>query len=260
MAIGLVGGSGLYEIEGFTISKEVSLSTPYGCPSSTYKIGTLGGVEMVFLPRHGVPHSIPPHQVNYRANIWGFKSLGVDKIIAVNAVGGINKDLAPGTLVLQDQIIDMTSGRLHTFYDAEKVVHIDFTNPYCPEMRDLCIAATRSISLPVRDTATYICVNGPRLETASEIRFFSNNGADIVGMTAMPETSLARELEICVLGISVVTNYAAGISTGKLTATEVVDKMRDSTDLIKKLLRAFIPTVPETRSCPCKEALKDAGL
>jgi len=260
MSIGIIGGSGLYEIDGLTINNEITLSTPYSAPSSTYKIGTLGGIELVFLPRHGVPHAIPPHKVNYRANIWGFKSLGVDKIIAVNAVGGISKDLAPGTIVLQDQIIDMTSGRLHTFYDAEKVVHIDFTNPYCPEMRGLCIAAAAAISLPVRTAATYICVNGPRLETASEIRFFSQNGADIVGMTAMPETSLARELEICVLGISVVTNYAAGISENKLTATEVVDKMRNSTGLIKKLLKAFIPTVTETRSCPCKEALKDAGL
>jgi len=184
----------------------------------------------------------------------------VDKIITVNAVGGINKNLVPGTIVLQDQIIDMTSGRLHTFYNAGKVVHVDFTNPYCPEMRDLCIVAAKAISLPLKDTATYICVNGPRLETASEIRFYSQNGADIVGMTAMPETSLARELEICVLGISVVTNYAAGISPNKLTATEVVDKMRDSTDFIKKLLEAFIPTVPEVRSCPCKNALTDAGL
>jgi 5'-methylthioadenosine phosphorylase len=260
MAIGLIGGSGLYEIDGLTISREVSPSTPYGPPSSSYTIGTLAGIELVFLPRHGVQHSIPPHKVNYQANIWGFKSLGVDRIIAVNAVGGINPDLAPGTIVLQDQIIDMTSGRPHTFYDTEKVVHIDFTSPYCPEMRDICIAAAGSISLPVRAAATYICVNGPRLETASEIRFFSQNGADIVGMTAMPETSLGRELEICLLGISVVTNYAAGIAASKLTTTEVVGKMRDSTALIKKLLKAFIPAVPETRSCPCKEALKDAGL
>jgi 5'-methylthioadenosine phosphorylase len=260
MAIGLIGGSGLYEIDGVTISKEVSLSTPYGPPSSTYKICTLGGTELIFLPRHGVPHSIPPHRVNYQANVWGFKSLGVDKIITVNAVGGINKNLAPGTIVLQDQIIDMTSGRLHTFYNTGKVVHIDFTYPYCPEMRSLCIISAAAISLPLQDTATYICVNGPRLETASEIRYFSQNGADIVGMTAMPETALARELEICMLGISVVTNYAAGISPHKLTATEVVDEMRHSTDLVKKLLEAFIPAVPEIRSCPCKDALKDAGL
>ena len=260
MAIGLIGGSGLYEIEGLSISREVSLSTPYGPSSSTYKIGTFEGVEVIFLPRHGIPHSIAPHQVNYRANIWGFKSLGIDKIIAVNATGGINRDMSPGTLVLQDQIIDMTSERLHTFYDAEKAVHIDFTHPYCQEMRELCIFAANTIGLPIKTSATYVCVNGPRLETAMEIRFFSQIGADIVGMTAMPEAALARELEICLLGISAVTNYAAGIVDKKLTATEVVDSMRNSNGLIKRLLQAFIPLVPKTRSCPCKEALKDAVL
>jgi 5'-methylthioadenosine phosphorylase len=260
MAIGLIGGSGLYEIEGLSLSREVSLSTPYGPSSSTYKIGTIQGTEVVFLPRHGIPHTIAPHQVNYRANIWGFKSLGIDRIISVNATGGINREMSPGTLALQDQIIDMTSGRLQTFYDAEKVVHIDFTRPYCPEMRELCISAANLIGLPIKTSATYICVNGPRLETASEIRFFSQIGADIVGMTAMPEAALARELEICLLGISAITNYAAGIMEKKLTTTEVVDSMRNSNGLIKRLLQAFMPLIPKARSCPCQEALKDAAL
>jgi 5'-methylthioadenosine phosphorylase len=260
MAIGLIGGSGLYEIDGLHISKEVSLSTPYGPSSSTYKIGTIEGVEVVFLPRHGIPHSIPPHLVNYRANLWGFKSLGVDRIIAVNATGGINRDMPPGTLVLQNQIIDNTSGRLNTFYDAGQVVHVDFTYPYCREMRELSISAANDIGMPLITTATYICVNGPRLETAAEIRFFSQIGADIVGMTAMPEAALARELEICLLGISAITNYAAGIADKKLTATEVVDSMRHSNGLIKKLLLALFPKIPETRSCSCKDALKDAAL
>ena len=260
MAIGLIGGSGLYEIDGLSISKESSLSTPYGPSSSTYKIGTIAGTEVIFLPRHGIPHSIPPHKVNYRANIWGFKALGVDKIITVNATGGINRDMAPGSLVIQDQIIDMTSGRFHTYYDAEKAVHVDFTHPYCQAMRELCISAANDIGLPVLTSATYICVNGPRLETAAEIHFFSQIGADIVGMTAMPEAVLARELEICLLGISAVTNYAAGIMDKKLTATEVVDSMRNANSLIKRLLGALIPRVPANRLCPCKDALKDAGL
>ncbi|HTZ19226.1 MAG TPA: S-methyl-5'-thioadenosine phosphorylase [Dissulfurispiraceae bacterium] len=260
MAIGLIGGSGLYEIDGLSISKEVSLTTPYGPASSTYKIGSLEGVEVVFLPRHGIPHSIPPHLVNYRANIWGFKSLGADRIIAVNATGGINHNMSPGTLVLQNQIIDNTSGRINTFYDAGQVVHIDFTNPYCRQMRELCISAANNIELPLITTATYICVNGPRLETSAEIRLFSQAGADIVGMTAMPEAALARELEICLLGISAVTNFAAGIVDRKLTTTEVVESMRHSNSLIKKLLKALLPIIPETRSCTCKDALKDAGL
>jgi 5'-methylthioadenosine phosphorylase len=168
--------------------------------------------------------------------------------------------MAPGSLVIQDQIIDMTAGRLHTYYEAEKAVHVDFTHPYCHAMRELCISAAGDIGLPILSNATYICVNGPRLETAAEIRLFSLMGADIVGMTAMPEAVLARELEICLLGISAVTNYAAGILDKKLTATEVIDSMRNSNGLIKRLLKALIPRIPETRSCPCKDALKDAGL
>jgi 5'-methylthioadenosine phosphorylase len=261
MAIGLIGGSGLYEIEGLEITKEVSISTPYGDPSSVYKIGTICDKEIVFLPRHGIPHSIPPHKINYRANIWGFKSLGVDRILSVSAVGGINKDMPPGSIVLLDQIIDMTIGaRISTFHDEDKVVHIDFTTPYCPEMRDLIIKASHNIGVPINKAGTYICTNGPRLETAKEIKFFSMIGADVVGMTAMPEASLARELEICISGISVVTNYAAGISERKLTTTEVVETMKNSIDRIKSLIKEVISQTPDSRSCPCKDALKDAEL
>lgn len=265
MKIGLIGGSGLYEIEGLEITKEVSISTPYGDPSSVYKIGTIGAKgdekQIVFLPRHGIPHSIPPHKINYRANIWGFKSFGVERIISVSAVGGINKDISPGDIVLLDQIIDMTYGaRESTFYDKDKVVHIDFTNPYCPEMRDFIIEASQNIGLPIKTAGAYICVNGPRLETAKEIQFFSMIGADVVGMTAMPEASLARELEMCVSGISVVTNYAAGISERKLTTTEVVETMKNSLDRMKSLVKEIIMYIPPARACPCKDALKDAEL
>lgn len=259
MPIGLIGGSGLYEIEDMEITKDISISTPYGDPSSVYKTGTIGGKEIAFLSRHGIPHSIPPHKVNYRANIWGFKSLGVERIISVGAVGGINRDLPPGSIVLLDQIIDMTSGvRASTFYDKGKVVHVDFTNPYCPEMRDLIFKASQHIQLQIKKTGTYICINGPRLETAKEIQFFSMVGADVVAMTAMPEASLARELEICMSGISVVTNYAAGISTKKLTTTEVAEVMKASTGYIKSLLKEVIAQIPPSRSCLCKDALKDA--
>ncbi|BCB95816.1 putative S-methyl-5'-thioinosine phosphorylase [Dissulfurispira thermophila] len=259
MRIGLIGGSGLYEIEGLEITNEVSISTPYGNPSSVYKIGTIDDKEIVFLPRHGTPHTIPPHKINYRANIWGFKSLDVDRIISVSAVGGINKDFFPGHIVLLDQIIDMTYGaRESTFYDKESVIHIDFTDPYCPEMRDFIIKASHNIKLPVKPSGTYICVNGPRLETAKEIQFFSMIGADVVGMTAMPEASLARELEMCICGISVVTNYAAGISDKKLTATEVVETMKNSINNIKSLVKEVIKHITIERNCPCKDALKDA--
>ncbi|MGO9013853.1 MAG: S-methyl-5'-thioadenosine phosphorylase [Dissulfurispiraceae bacterium] len=261
MPIGLIGGSGLYDIEGLAIREEISLSTPYGAPSSTYKLGDFDGTELVFLARHGVLHLIPPHKVNYRANMWGFKSLGVEKIISIGAVGGINSGMQPGAIVILDQIIDMTMGaRAATFYDEEKVVHVDFTYPYCAEVREIFIQAAGRISLPVKKSGTYICVNGPRLETEKEIQFFSSIGADVVGMTAMPEAALARELEICCAGIAVVTNYAAGLAGARLTTTEVVEAMRNSFDAIRALLKAAVPQMAAHRSCACKDALKDAEI
>lgn len=262
MPIGLIGGSGLYDIDGLEIREEISLSTRYGAPSSTYKLGNFDGTELVFLARHGVSHSIPPHKVNYRANMWGFKTLGVEKIISIGAVGGINSVMQPGAVVILDQIIDMTMGaRASTFYDEEKVVHVDFTHPYCDEVRGIFIRAAGLISLPVKKSGTYICVNGPRLETEKEIQFFSSIGADVVGMTAMPEAALARELEMCYAGISVVTNYAAGMAGSRLTSTEVVEAMRNSVGAIKALLMAAVPHIPpHHRSCACRDALKDAEI
>lgn len=261
MRIGLIGGSGLYEIEGLEIKKDISVSTPYGEPSSVYKIATLNGKELVFLQRHGIPHSIPPHKINYRANIWGFKSLGVERIISINAVGAINRSLNPGDIVIVDQIIDMTGGlRESTYFDKGDVYHIDFTYPYCSEMRDFFIRASENLSLSVKEKGTYICVNGPRLETAKEIEFFSMIGADVVGMTAMPEASLARELEICMSACSIVTNYAAGISKERLTTVEVIETMSNTTEKIKLLVREFLSIIPDLRGCSCKDALKNAKI
>ncbi|MEW6117833.1 MAG: S-methyl-5'-thioadenosine phosphorylase [Nitrospirota bacterium] len=261
MTIGLIGGSGLYEIEGVETTREVTVSTPYGEPSAPYRIGMLEGKEIVFLARHGTSHSFPPHKVNYRANIWGLKSLGVERILSVSAVGGINKALPPGSIVLLDQIIDMTFGaRASTYYEGSKVVHIDFTNPYCSEMRSTIMQGARNIGVPLVEAGTYICVNGPRLETAKEIQFFSMIGADVVGMTAMPEAALARELELCFAGLAVVTNHAAGIAERKLTTTEVVETMKGSLAQLKALLRAVVTRFPGCRSCPCREALKEAEM
>ncbi len=259
--IGLIGGSGIYEMAGLEMREERAVSTPFGEPSAAFRMGSLEGQEIVFLPRHGAPHSIPPHRVNYRANIWGFRSLGVERIIAVNAVGGINSAMPPGSIVVLDQMIDMTAGaRPSTFYEEGRVVHVDFTEPYCPEMRGAILSASRESGLAVQEGGTYICVNGPRLETAREIRFFSQIGADVVGMTGMPEAVLARELEICMAGIGVVTNRAAGISGAKLTTTEVIETMEDSLSRVRILLRKAVRAVAGTRGCHCKDALKDAVL
>ncbi len=259
MRIGLIGGSGINKIEGLEIIKEVNISTPYGEPSSSYIIGNFTNNEIIFLLRHGHNHNIPPHKINYRANIYGFKTLGVERIISVSAVGGINKSMPPGTIVIPDQIIDMTGGaRPSTFYDSDKVVHIDFTEPFCPELRHSLIETSKTSGIDFSDKGTYICVNGPRLETAKEILFFSQIGADVVGMTAMPEASLARELEICYSLMSVITNYGAGISENKLTTKEVIDTMQNSIEKIRTILRYALPKISLERSCPCKDALKDA--
>jgi 5'-methylthioadenosine phosphorylase len=261
MLIGLIGGSGLYEIEELVVYDEKTLTTPFGAPSSSYKIGRIRDAEIAFLARHGTSHNIPPHMVNYRANIWGFKTLRVERIISVNAVGGINKMLKPRDIVIPDQIQDFTFGsRASTFYDGDEVVHVDFTNPYCPEIRDCMTTASKTTGIQIVPKGAYICVNGPRLETAKEIDFFSSIGADIVGMTAMPEAILARELQICMASLSVVTNYAAGISTAKLTTTEVVAVMKGSMEKIRLIIKEAVKLIPTVRNCLCKEALKDAGL
>ena len=256
--LGVIGGSGIYDIPGLDITDSVKLTTPYGEPSDLYRIGQAGDTEVAFLPRHGSMHHIQPHKINYRANIWGFREIGVSKILSVGASGGITME--PGSLVVPDQIIDMTSGRDSTFHDEEEVVHVDFTDPFCPDLREHIFAASESAGIRITGKGTYLCVSGPRLETAAEIRAFSLLGADMVGMTGMPEAVLARELEICFTAISVITNHAAGISGEKLTATEVAKSMKASAEKIKGLLKAFFAMDFSASSCSCGQALRDAKM
>lgn len=257
---GIIGGSGLYEIPGFRAVKERSITTPYGEPSDAYTIGELSGREVVFLPRHSGSHNIPPHEVNYLANIWGFRECCAERIIAVSAVGAINTELRPGDLIVPDQLIDFTRSRKSTFYNRGDVVHVDFTEPYCPELRSALLKAAETKRITAADGGTYICVEGPRLETAAEIKFFDTAGADIIGMTGMPEALLARELEICYAALSVVTNLAAGTSSAKLTTKEVLETMKESEERIKLILSEAVMTTPEERGCPCKDALNDTML
>lgn len=266
--IGLIGGSGLYNIKGLVIKKRKNIITPFGKPSDEYVIGQIGNTGVVFLPRHGSRHNLAPHRINFRANIWGFKTLGVERIISVSAVGGIRKGLKPGSIAVLDQIIDMTGNRESTFFDGKsgsprsrrRVVHIDFTMPYCGEMRGVLLKSGQLAKIPLKASATYAAVEGPRLESAAEIKALRIMGADVVGMTGMPEAALARELEICYSGISVVANYAAGITKKKLTAKEVIEEMKASTDRIKKILKYSFNLFTEQRKCACTEALKDAVM
>ena len=258
--VGIIAGSGFYEIGGVKIKETREITTPFGNPSDAYRICEFSGREFAFLARHGSPHRLPPHGINYRANIWGLRRIGVERVFSVNAVGGISSHLRPGEIVIPNQIIDLTHGRISTFHEQGEVVHIDFTDPYCPELMGFLLDAGKISGIDLRESATYVCVNGPRLETKAEIAFFANMGGDVVGMTGMPEACLARELEMCFAGIAVVTNYAAGISPSRLTTAEVIGMMEVSIDKVKDLIFGTLPAVLETRSCECGQALKDARM
>lgn len=258
--IGIVGGSGFYEIEGVEVRQLRKVTTPYGEPSDSYRVCEWSGSEFAFLSRHGSPHHIPPHRINYRANIWGFREIGVKRIISVNSVGGISGRMKPETIVVPEQIIDMTHGRSSTFYDGNEVVHIDFTLPFCRELREAVIAAGKNSDTELIESGTYLCVNGPRLESKAEIDYFSKIGADIVGMTVMPEACLARELEMCFACIAVVTNRAAGISGTRLTTTEVIETMKTSLSKVKTLIMGVLQMVPQERTCDCRTALGEAKM
>ncbi len=259
--IGVIGGSGLYDIEGVDIREVREIETPFGPPSDAYRIGDFSGRSLVFLPRHGAAHHLPPHKINYRANIWGFKHLGADCVIALSATGGITDRVTPGSIVLPDQILDFTSGRDATYHSGEAgVVHIDFTHPYCPAVRDALREGAKRAGTALVEPATYVCTNGPRLETWAEIRAFSLLGADVVGMTAMPEAALAREAELCYAGVCVVTNFAAGVSGEKLTVKEVVEQMKSATERLKRILRETFPLISPSRACRCRDALRDARV
>jgi 5'-methylthioadenosine phosphorylase len=257
---GVISGSGLYDIPGLEITDSVKINTPYGDPSDFYRLGRFLGKEVVFLPRHGIPHYIQPHKINYRANLWGFRELNVEKIISIGASGGISPEMKPGTITLPDQIIDTTSNRVSSFYEEHEVVHIDFTEPFCPDLRSYIIRASEESGVLTIKKGNYVCTNGPRLETAAEIKTFSLWGADMVGMTAMPEAALARELEICFAGISVITNFAAGLAGKKLTTSEVVENMQAATERLKKLLQTLFGLQFSVPLCSCGQTLKEAKM
>lgn len=244
-AIGIIGGTGLTKLTDISItSREIHVSS-YGEPSAPLTRGTLAGKEVIFLPRHGAGHTIPPHRVNYRANLSVLKDVGVEQIIAINAVGGISANMPPQQLAVPDQIIDYTCGRAHTFFDEglEEVVHIDFTHPYCEQLRQAIIAAARAAQLDIQTSATYAATQGPRLETAAEIDRLERDGCHIVGMTGMPEAALARELGICYASIAIVANWGAGRGEGEITLEEIERNLKTGVDHVKRLLERLIPTL-----------------
>ncbi|MCD6445455.1 S-methyl-5'-thioadenosine phosphorylase [Candidatus Bathyarchaeota archaeon] len=253
--IAIIGGTG-FEKQLFKNFEKLRLGTPYGVPPPIF-IGKINGKRVAFLPRHGPEHSTPPHKINYRANIYALHKLGVERILATNAVGAINLNFKPGDLVVPHDFVDFTKLRFTTFYDEKPVTHVDFSQPYCPETRKVLIDTAESLSFDVREKAVLICTEGPRYETPAEIEMFRRLGCDIVGMTGVPEAVLARELEICYASLCYVSNMAAG-AQDRLTALEVSKISKEVMPKIKQILFETIRRLPQKRNCPCIHALRDA--
>ncbi len=257
MKIGIIGGTGFYEAGILSEEKDITISTPYGPVS--LKTGAYQGREVVFLPRHGARHTVPPHLVNYRANIWALREIGAEKVIATAAVGSLQKDLKPGEIVLVDQFLDFTKSRVQTFYEGngDGVLHVDVTAPYCPSLREeICQSAGR-LQVCLHNGGTYVCTEGPRYETPAEIRMFRNLGGDVVGMTSVPEVVLAREAALCYATITLVTNYAAGISSRPLSHQEVVAAMNEAQGVLRRIIFSVLENVSESRPCNCSQAARE---
>ena len=242
--IAIIGGTGLTSLEGVEITGTREIDTPYGSPSSALSFGRIGDKEIIFLPRHGNPHAIQPHKINYRANIHALKENGVSNIIAINAVGGITSEMRPERMVIPEQIIDYTYGRKHTFFedDQDQVTHIDFTNPYSTDLGKQLATASLMSGLDVFIGGVYAATQGPRLETAAEVKKLEKDGCDIVGMTGMPEAVLARELGINYACLALVVNWAAGKSDGEITMAVIEKHLEDGIGKIKLVLEEFIRT------------------
>jgi len=240
--LAIIGGTGLTSLEQLEIIQQETIETPYGAPSSDLSYGNICDKKVVFLARHGFAHNIPPHMVNYRANIWALKNAGVSTIISVNAVGGISAAMAPGVMVLPNQIIDYTYGREHTFFaeNLEHVTHIDFTSPYTQEITEALFNIAEKEDIPVVMGATYAATQGPRLETAAEIQRLKRDGCDIVGMTGMPEAALAKELGVKYASCSVVANWGAGISDEEITMEKIEQVLEYGMKKAKNLVSEYI--------------------
>jgi 5'-methylthioinosine phosphorylase len=245
--IAIIGGTGLTALDTLKITHRETQSTPYGEPSSPLTFGELSGRAVVFLARHGPHHTLPPHKVNYRANLWALHRIGIKQVIAVAAVGGIRDDMTPGVLAFPDQLVDYTWGRRCTIFEDNltHVTHIDFTEPYSGELRLQLIQAARELNLDLREPCTYAAMQGPRLETAAEIRKLERDGCDIVGMTGMPEAALARELGLRYATCAVVANRAAGKAPGEITMAEIERNLGVGTSRVKALLARAMPLLGE---------------
>jgi 5'-methylthioadenosine phosphorylase len=257
--IGVIGGSGFYEL--LPSGDEIKVETPFGPPSDTIVVGDVAGRRVAFLPRHGRDHRFPPHRIPYRANLWALRSLGVRQVLAPSAVGALTTAHQPGTLIIPDQLVDRTTGREQTYYDADRAVHIAFADPYCPQGRAQALAAARAAGWDVEDSGTLVVIGGPRFSTRAESRWYAAQGWSLVGMTGHPEAALARELALCYTSLSLVTDTDAGIAEGEgVTMEEVFRTFGQNVARLRELIFAVIAALPDERRCPCPDVLRGITL
>ena len=256
--IGIIGGSGLYDIEGLRKVTDRSVKTPFGAPSDKVVLGELDGIRIAFLSRHGRGHRINPSEINYRANIYALKSLGVSRVISVSAVGSMKESIKPGDVVLPDQFIDLTRRRVSTFLDWGIVAHVAFGEPVCASLGAGLLAAARTVGATVHQGGVYLCIEGPQFSTKGESRLYRQWGASVIGMTNLPEAKLAREAELCYATVALATDYDCWHETEKAVTVEAILTTLQNVTLAKRLLRTSMRAVADVKSCSCQRALQDA--
>ena len=257
--VGIIGGSGLYDLEGVKDIAEVRLDTPFGAPSDVFMVGTLGDERVAFLPRHGRGHRVTPTDLNNRANIFGFKLLGVQRLISVSAVGSMREEIAPLDIVIPDQLFDRTTQRVNTFFGGGIVGHVGFADPFCPSLSARIADASEKSGARVHRGGTYVCIEGPQFSTKAESRIYRSWGVDIIGMTAIPEAKLAREAEMCYATIALVTDYDVWhTSSAAVTVEMVVANLLKNVTIARAILSYAVPGIGNAPPCTCQDALKDA--
>jgi 5'-methylthioadenosine phosphorylase len=255
--IGIFGGTGIYDSGLLKESENVDIDTPYGKTSDSITVGLYKERKVAFMPRHGKKHTIPPHMINYRANIWAFKELGVKRIIAPSAVGSLKEEILPGHFALPTQFLDFTKSREGSFSNDGRVIHISVADPFCPELQKTIFNVANNQNITLHKDCTYVCIEGPRFSTKAESKFFRTTSADIIGMTLVPECQLAREAQLCYVSISTVTDYDVWAEK-PVTAKEVLETLSKNVEAIKKMLSVLIEEIPKTRQCKCEKALSEA--
>ena len=254
---GIIAGTGFYDTDIITDKEFLEINTPYGKTSEKLMIGNINGKNVVFLPRHGKEHNVPPHKINFRANLWAMKEIGVERILAPCAVGSLQEEMEPGHIVVPDQFIDRTKNRPSTFYEDGKVAHISTADPFCPELRNVIVDSGRDLEMKIHSKGTQVCIEGPRFSTRAESNMFRNWGADTINMTLFPECVLARESQICYIAIATITDYDVWAETA-VSHHEVLKTLEKNVEKTSNIIQKIIPQINNDRNCLCANALDGA--